>query len=88
MLVKTTLEIPEPLFRKAKATAAQKGQTLKQFVTEALHDKLGSATRGQKPVGWRVALGQLTPALKKAAREVDAIINAPGFRTIDPNDWK
>lgn len=86
--MKTTLEIPEPLFRKAKATAAQKGQTLKQFVTEALHDKLGTAKRGQKPAGWRVALGKLTPELKKAAREVDTIINAPDFRKIDAEDWR
>lgn len=86
--MKTTLEIPEPLFRKAKATAAQKGQTLKQFVTEALHYKLGTAKRGQKPAGWRAALGKLTPQLKKAAREVDAIINAPDFRKIDAEDWR
>lgn len=86
--MKTTLEIPEPLFRKAKATAAQKGQTFKQFVTEALHHKLGTAKRGQKPAGWRVALGKLTPQLKKAAREADAVINAPDFRKIDAQDWQ
>ena len=86
--MKTTLEIPEPLFRKAKATAAQKGQTLKQFVTEALHDKLGSAKRGQKPAGWLAAIGKLTPELKKTAREVDTIINAPDFRKIDAEDWR
>ena len=86
--MKTTLEIPEPLFRKAKATAAQKGQTLKQFVTEALRDKLGAAKRGQKPAGWRAALGKLTPALKKTARELDTMINAPDFRKIDAENWK
>ena len=84
--MKTTLEIPDPLFRKAKATAAQQGQTLKQFVTEALNDKL--AVSKHKTAGWRAALGKLTPGLKKAAREVDAIINAPDFRKIDAEDWK
>jgi hypothetical protein len=34
--VKTTIEIPDPLFRKAKAHAAEHGQTLKDFVTDAL----------------------------------------------------
>jgi len=38
--MKTTLEIPDALFRKAKSTAAQRGQTLKQFVTEAVQEKL------------------------------------------------
>ena len=43
--MKTTLELPDPLFRKAKATAAARGQSLKDFVTEALRDKLTPASR-------------------------------------------
>lgn len=38
--MKTTLEIPDPLFRKVKSTAAERGQSLKDFVTDALRDKL------------------------------------------------
>ena len=38
--MKTTIEIPDPLFRKAKARAAERGQSLKQFVGEALQEKL------------------------------------------------
>jgi hypothetical protein len=38
--MKTTLEIADQLLRKAKATAAERGQSLKEFVTEALRDKL------------------------------------------------
>jgi hypothetical protein len=38
--MKSTLELPDPIFRKAKATAAERGQSLKAFVTEALRDKL------------------------------------------------
>src|SRR5205085_1329745 len=34
--MKTTVEIPDPLFRKAKARAAERGQTLKEFMSEAL----------------------------------------------------
>jgi hypothetical protein len=85
--MKTTLEIPDPLFRKAKATAAQHGQTMKQFVTEALQEKL-AATNGKQTGGWRAVLGKLSPEARKAAREVDAIVNAPDFRTIDEEDWK
>lgn len=38
--MKTTLEIPDDLFREAKVTAARLGQSLKEFVAEALHEKL------------------------------------------------
>ena len=33
--MKTTLEIPDPLFRQAKATAAERGQSLEDFFTDA-----------------------------------------------------
>jgi hypothetical protein len=32
--------MPDPLFRKAKSKAAERGQTLKELMTEALEDKL------------------------------------------------
>jgi hypothetical protein len=40
--MKTTLEIPDPVFRKAKAKAAERGIPLRQFVTEAVEEKLKS----------------------------------------------
>jgi hypothetical protein len=43
---KTTLEISETLFRTVKATAAGRGQTLKQFVTGALEKELGASESG------------------------------------------
>ena len=39
--MKTTIEIPDPLFRKAKARAAERGQSLKDLVAEALQEKFG-----------------------------------------------
>jgi hypothetical protein len=36
----------ETLFRRAKATAAGRGQTLKQFITGALEKELGSSESG------------------------------------------
>ena len=43
---KTTLEMSETLFRRAKTAAASRGQTLKQFVTGALERELGSSESG------------------------------------------
>lgn len=34
--MKTTIELPEPLFRKAKETALRRRTTLKQLITKAL----------------------------------------------------
>jgi len=40
--MKTTLEIPDMIFRRAKSKAAAQGVPLRQFVTEAVEDKLKS----------------------------------------------
>jgi hypothetical protein len=47
--MKTTLEMPDKLFRRAKATAAQRGQSLKQLVTVALERELAGPAPGTKP---------------------------------------
>jgi hypothetical protein len=38
--MKTTIEIPDDLFRRIKATAALRGESLKDFITGALRDCL------------------------------------------------
>ena len=38
--MKTTVELPEALFRRAKSMAVQEGVTLKQLLTEALESRL------------------------------------------------
>lgn len=40
--VKTTLEIPDAIFRRAKSVAAERGIPLREFVTQAVKDKLAS----------------------------------------------
>ena len=43
--MKTTLELPEELYRKAKATAALRGETLTRLVTEALEAVVAARRR-------------------------------------------
>ena len=38
--MKTTIELPESVFRQAKVLSAGRGMTLKQFFTEAVEEKL------------------------------------------------
>jgi hypothetical protein len=54
--VKTTLEIPDFLFRRAKSVAAEQGTTMRQFFTEAVQEKLRIAPQ-EKP--WAKHLGKL-----------------------------
>ncbi len=70
-ITKTTLEMSEALFRKAKATAAGRGQTLKQLVTGALEKELGSSESGARV--------SATAALRKV-RQI-AKINAANWQT-------
>jgi hypothetical protein len=85
--VKTTIELPDALFRKAKATAAEEGKSLKDFFSEAVADKLGRRAAGRpgaKP--WEAAFG----ALKSLHREnlrIDRLIAAE-FEQIDEEEWR
>ena len=38
--MRTTIDLPDPLFKEAKATAALRGQSLKQIVVKALQHEL------------------------------------------------
>ncbi len=84
--VKTTLEVPDAVFRKAKATAAERGQSLKAFVTEALREKLsGRTARGASPgPAWMRGFGTLRRLTSETAR-IQARIDRE-FETIEPED--
>ena len=65
--MKTTLEIPDSILRRAKLKAAQRGIPLRQFVTEAIEDKLKASTaHGEKP--WIRCLGKLKHLHKETER--------------------
>jgi hypothetical protein len=42
-VMRTTVELPPELFRKAKARAAQRGETFKALITRAVATELGDA---------------------------------------------
>ena len=81
--MKTTIEIDEPIYRRLKARAALKGQTMRAFVAEALADKLAAeSTRGT--TGWRSVFGQAPPGTIDA---VQAAIDEE-FSRIEPESWQ
>lgn len=82
--MKTTLELPDPLFRKAKATAAERGQSLKEFVTDALREKLSSGLTKAFEPAWMTGFGKLRRLHKETVR-VQSIIDQE-FEAIEPED--
>jgi hypothetical protein len=80
--VKTTLEIPDFLFRRAKSVAAERGIPLRQFVTEAVQEKL-KTTSQEKP--WMKHLGKLKHLHKEKTRVEKRVEEA--FEQIDPEIW-
>ena len=83
--MKTTIEIPDRLFREAKATAAARGQSLRQFFTDAVAERVHHIN-GPPPKPWMRHYG----ALKEHAAELDRIdrVVEAEFETIDPRDWE
>lgn len=84
--MKTTIEIPDPLFRKAKSKAAERGQTLKELVTEALQEKLAAGTGKARSVEpeWMQGFGKLRRLHKETGRIQERIDE--GFEVIEPED--
>lgn len=62
--MKTTIDLHDGLFRRAKATAAVEGVTLKEFITKAVESKLENASQD-----WRQVIAQL-PRVPKETLEV------------------
>ena len=84
--MKTTLEIPDPLFRKAKSKAAERGQSLKQLVTEALQEKLATEPGRRRPAQpvWMQGFGKLR-RLRKETRRIQARVDKH-FEVVEPED--
>ena len=87
-LMKTTLELPDGLFRRAKSAAVHEGVTLKQLFTEALESRLeanksmpggkAAAPRWMRAYG---ALRHLRPERKRIERAIES-----AFEKIEPED--
>jgi hypothetical protein len=83
--MKTTLEIPDAIFRRAKSAAAGRGIPLRAFVTEAVKEKLSAQGRaGEKP--WVRLMGKLKHLHQETVR-INKLIEADSEK-IDPETWR
>jgi len=81
--MKTTLEIPDFLFRRAKSVAAERGIPLRQLVTEAVQEKLKTSAQ-EKP--WMKHFGRLKH-LRKERKRVEKHVEE-AFEQIDREIWR
>ena len=83
--MKTTVEIPDDLFRKAKAKAAENGVSLKVFLTDAVREHLkkksGEVSKDKPAQAWMVGFGALRH-LRKETKRINEIIEQ-AFEQID-----
>ncbi len=81
-----TLELPDSVFREAKTAAAERGQTLDEYITEALREKLAAEvgrTLGPEPP-WMQGFGTLKHLHKENVR-VQGVIDG-AFEVIESAD--
>lgn len=59
--MKTTIELPDDLFKKAKIKALENGMTLKEFFIDAISQKLNSTqNRNTDTMPWKALIGTAT----------------------------
>ena len=75
--MKTTIELPDAIFRQAKTVAAARGITLKRFFTEALVERLrnqANDVRGREAdPPWMAGFGELAELSDETRRVLDVI---------------
>lgn len=82
--MKTTLEIPDDLYRQIKALAALSGRTVKDLVNELLRQRLAEEHASSGERGWRSVFGK---APRAEVQRVQAIIDEELSR-IDLEEWR
>ncbi|MBU6401447.1 MAG: nucleotidyltransferase [Verrucomicrobia bacterium] len=89
--MKTTIELPDRTFRRAKTVAAANGVTLKQLLTEALEEKLRQGAKSSRSAAppWLRCFGAFanSPSMRVETRRIQRRIDAE-FERIDPEDWQ
>lgn len=87
--MKTTLEIPDALFRKAKARASAKGIALAALLNEAVEAHLATSSEPSDAKPWMSVFGGLKrdAAFHAETQRIDAAIEEE-FEHLDPEDCR
>jgi plasmid stability protein len=83
--MKTTLVLPDDIFRQAKARAALRGQTFGKFLEQGLRQMLQEPEETPSQASlWVRQLPRVSPS---AAAELEEAVNASDFRQVDAAMW-
>ncbi len=82
--MKTTLEIPDAIFHRAKARAAEQRVPLREFISEAVAEKLGAKSVPRRKARMKLA-GSLVHLRKETAR-ITRLMERE-FERIEPEEW-
>ena len=82
--MKTTLEIPDAIFHRAKARAAEQRVSLRQFISEPVAEKLGAKSPPRAKARMKLA-GNLQHLRKETAR-ITRLMERE-FERIEPEEW-
>ena len=83
--MKTTLNVRDDLFRRAKAQAALMGISLGRFLEESLERMLQDDSK--KPGYWSEWAQAQPMVSREAAKSLEDLFLDPDFRKIDPEIW-
>lgn len=84
--MKTTLNVRDDLFRRAKAQAALQGKSLGRFLEDAIEKMLKQI--GEDSVTCAEWAAALPPLSIHATEDLERALAAPDFRPIDPEMWE
>jgi hypothetical protein len=86
-IVKTTVELPDALYRKLKSAAAEEGRSIKEILAEAVADRLRRGAGGEsKAKPWETAFGGMK-SLHRENLRIERLIEAE-FEKIDEEEWR
>ena len=83
--MKTTLELPDDLFREMKAAAALRGMKLRDFVTSAISEQL--ARMKKQNSSWSRRLPPAPRVSKTELKRIHRLIEEDSER-IETEDWR
>jgi hypothetical protein len=82
--MKTTLEIPDAIFHRAKARAAEQRVPLREFISEAVAEKLAANSPSQRKT--RLKLTGSLQHLRKETARITRLMERE-FGRIEPEEW-
>ncbi len=86
--MRTTIELPDPLFREVKATAARQGMSLKDYIRAALQDQLARRpVVAAKPWMNFAGIAANDPEMVAELKRIERIVDE-SFGQVDEEDWK